>query len=377
MIGSMAQNVMSGYYGPGYQQPVDPHRVMDTFVPQEMVPDIGPGMVDTTMTGGEGQTLDQIISQNDLEFQRRRSNYHPAFQANGNQEAHIRRSSMLEFGGNKNRDRGEFQFDPSPSQPSLSTQIPAMAQPQKSSGPRRIRSRESLALDTRFNNINATFGNMTTYSPAMMTSTPLDLDPTSQYLSSNMDIPMNFEGGGADRTAMNIQPQIEQQPLFSASPTHQNFSPMFQGVDHESPAGHGLSMDQSLMDKVARMRMPDSMQGMSVMNRHGTSPRSVMPTTRGPGESTMTTSPNHNPPTSMPTQANIGTSSPYGAGCKPFSPNRIVNRTDQGTIVLNGSTADLADHGLGKPPDAKFMNIYAPSGFDMLGVLVSVLGFPR
>jgi PAS domain-containing protein len=369
----MAQNVMSGYYGQPYQQSVDQNRSIDSFMQQSMVTDIVPGMLDTTMTGEEGQTLDQIISQNELELQRRRSTYNPGFSPNGDQRNHARRSSGMEFGAPKHQDRADFPFNPSPPQPSMPGQIPDPERSRKESDPRRIRSRESLALDTRFNHMNPAFGSMSSYSPAMMTSTPLDLDPTSQFLSANMEIPMSFENAGGDRTPMNIQPQIEQQPMFTASPTPQPFSPMFQGLGQDSPASRNQSMDQSLMDKVSRMGMPDSMHNMSVMNNQGNSPRSVMPLKRGSGGSTMT-SPPRPPPTSVPQPPNPDTRSTYGNGSKDPKVSRERNRTDT-ALVINGSATELVDHGPGKPPEPKFVNIYAPSGFDMLGVLVSVLVF--
>lgn len=324
----MTQNVMSGYYGQAYPQSMDPRRAMDSFMQQGMVPDMVQGMVDSTMAGGEGQTLDQIISQNDLELQRRRSTYHPDFQSNGNQQADTRQPSMLEFdASSKHPDRAEFQFGPSPSQPSMPGQIPDTGQPQKASDPRKIRSRESLALDTRFNQMHPAFSTMSSFSPAMMTSTPLDLDSTSQFLSSNMEIPMTFENAGGDRTPMNIQPQIEQQPIFSASPTHQTFSPLFQGLGHDSPAGCNTSMEQSLMDKANQMRMSDSMQNMAGINGQGISPHIVMPTTRGSIVST-TTSPPLPQPTSAPSNPNLGVRSPYGNGGKQSTTQKCEDGAD-------------------------------------------------
>jgi hypothetical protein len=41
-------------------------------------------------------------------------------------------------------------------------------------------------------------------------------------------------------------------------------------------------------------------------------------------------------------------------------------------LVLNGATTEVAHHGMGRAPQPKFANIYAPSGFDMLGILVGL-----
>ncbi|ERF68872.1 hypothetical protein EPUS_04524 [Endocarpon pusillum Z07020] len=356
----MAQNVLSEYYGQQYQQSMDPSRSMDTFMQQDLVPDMVPGMVDTTMVGEEGQTLDQIISQNELELQRRRSTLNSAYQPNGDEEADAQRSSMLDFASSKHPDRPNFQFDPSPPHPAMSGPLAETGQSQKTSDPRKLRSRESLALDTRFNRMNPAFGSISSYSPAMMSSTPLDLDHSAQFLS-NMEIPMGFDGVSGDRPAMNVQPQIEQQPqqaIFPASPTHQTFSPMFQNMGQDSPAGRGASMDQSLMDRVSRMRMPDAIQNIPVMKTQGTEPRSIMPTTRGSGISAMA-SPAHPPPSTAPPNVNARIRSPYGNG------------------ISNGAANEVADHGLGKPPQPQFVNIYSASGFDMLGVLMRVAARPK
>lgn len=284
---------------------------------QDMVPEMSEDMDDTHMTGGEGQTLDQIINQNNLELQRRRSTYHPAFQSNGDreQDPHERRSSMMDFPSGKHPDQAGFQFNGSPSQPSIPGQTSDHNQTQKASDPRKMRSRESLALDTRFNQMNPAFGSMPNYSPGIMTSTPLDLDPTSQFLSSNMEIPMSFENAGGERTPMNIQPQIEQRPLFGASRTHQPFSQMFQGLGQDSPTHPGAYMEQSLLDQVSRMRMPETMQNMSGMNGQGTSPSAVMPTTKNSMGPT-TTSPAHQQSSIGPVNPSMALSGSYGSGSK-------------------------------------------------------------
>jgi hypothetical protein len=321
----MTQNIMSGYYGQPYQSSVDHNRTMDSFMQQGMASDISQGMVDTAMAGEEGQTLDQIINQNDLELQRQRSTYHPGFHSNDDHQSHTRRSSMLEFASSKDPDRADFQFDPSQSQPSMQGQMVDAGHPQKASQSRKLRSQESLALDTRFNQMNPAFCTVSNYSPAIMTSTPIDLDPTSQYLSSNMEIPMNFESAGGDRTPMNIQPQIERQPIFTTSPTHQPFSPIFHSLGQDSPT----RMDQSLMDKVSQMRMPEQMRKMSAMNGQGAAARSVMPTTKGSSVPTMTSPAHPQQPNATPI-GNLGIRSPYGNGSKQFTAHRVRIRLTDG-----------------------------------------------
>lgn len=293
-----------------------------------MVPDMVQNMVDTTMAGGEGQTLDQIISQNDRELQRRRSTYHPDFQSNGNQETHPRQGPVLEFGSTGHPDRVDYQFNPASSQLSLPSQIPDTGLSQKAPDPRKIRSRESLALDTRFSQLNPTFGSMSTYSPAMITSNPIDRDPNNQFLPSSMDIPLSFDNARGDRASMNLPPQIEQQPMFGTSPTHQPFTPGFPILSQDSPAGRGTCIEQSLMDRVSRMRMPDSIQSISVMNGQGPSSRKLVPTANG---STVpaTTPPTHPPQSSFPPNATLVQRTSYGSGSK----QRGVDRNEMAADI--------------------------------------------
>jgi hypothetical protein len=367
----MTQNVMSGYYGQPYQQPIEPNPDMDQFMHQGMSSDMVQGMVDTTMVGAEGQTLDQIISQNDLELQRRRSTLNPDYRSDGDQETHEGRPSMMDFASSKHPDAGDFRFAPSPPHASMPGQIGDTGQSQKASDPRKLRSRENLALDTRFHHMNPAFVSMSTYSPTMMSSTPLDLDHASQFLSSNMEIPMNFDAGGGNRTPMNIQPQIEQQALYTASPTHQTFSPMFPSLNQEAPAGHPTAMEQSLMEKVARIRMPESLQNMSLIRSQGTSPPRSVPTARGSGVSILA-SPAHPSSSNLPPGGTADIRSPFGNGSKlDYSEKSAYANMG---LDLDGSVSEAANYGLGKPPDPQFTNIYSSSGFDMLGVLVSVDG---
>ncbi len=158
--------------------------------------------------------------------------------------------------------------------------------------------------------------------------------------------------------------------MFTASPTYQAFSPMFHNMGRESPAAHGPSIDQSLMEKVSHIRMPDNMQNMPVMKTQGTEPRSIMPTTGGSCISTMA-SPAHPPPSAVPPNVSTGVRSPYGNGSKQRIARMEYVRTNQ-RPVSNGAAVEVADHSLGRPPQPQFTNIYSASGFDMLGVLVSV-----
>jgi PAS domain-containing protein len=60
-------------------------------------------------------------------------------------------------------------------------------------------------------------------------------------------------------------------------------------------------------------------------------------------------------------------------GVSSTSEKGVSYTADTPLLVSNGAANEAADPGQGKPPHPTFANIYAPSGFDMLGVLVSVV----
>jgi hypothetical protein len=263
---------------------------MDRNLDQSMVQGRGETIASS---GAEGQTLDQIISQNDREMQWRRSGYHQSsFDSNCHppQRSHTPSSSILEFDSPKTAEPADFHFDPNASShPTLPGRMQEMGMHgEASDNPGEIRSHDGLALDTHFAGMHTGFGQMSDYTSGLATNASLSLDPSSHYLAANMDVSMTFDSGTDDHPPMNTQPQIEQQPIFT-SPVQQSFSTsLFQSLGHDTPANHSLPMDQSLMDRVSQLRMPESRPSMSGVNRRATSPRSHL-SISGPSGDSMNT----------------------------------------------------------------------------------------
>lgn len=219
----------------------------------------GNGSVENGMTIG-GQTLDEIINQNNEEMIRRRTYQQPQFRQN-NSDHHARRASMLEFGGQMGNELADFQFDPNPTGSMLNNSIGELASAQKSHDPRKIRSRENLSVDTRFPAMDSTYGafpGSSPYSPALMTGVSLSLDHSSQYMSQPMDLSMDYDIASGEVTPINMHSATNQQGLFVDSPLEQNYRSTYPGSIQDPGGGDARTDEQTLMDRVSHMSMPDS-----------------------------------------------------------------------------------------------------------------------
>ena len=251
-----------GYYGQPYQPP-DPRRPIDDYAQARSLPVIGNGSIVNGMTNG-GQSLDEIIHQNNLEMMRRRTYQQPPFRQ-PSPENHVRRASMLEFGAAISDDLADFQFDPNPATSILPNPIGDIAATQKSLDPRKVRSRENLNVNTRFPPLDSTYSpyqNTSSYSPALMSGVSMNLD--AQYMPQNMDLSMDYENASADLTPMNLHPSTNQQPLFTGSPLNQNFPPTYPGSIQDPGVVEGGSDEQTLMERASHMNMPDSIHSEPV-----------------------------------------------------------------------------------------------------------------
>jgi hypothetical protein len=245
-----------GYYGQPYQSP-DPRRPIDGYPQPTSLPVTGNGSIVNGMTNG-GQSLDEIIHQNNLEMMRRRTYQQPPFRP-PSPENHVRRASMLEFGAPISDDLTDFQFDPNPATSILPNPVGDIAATQKSLDPRKVRSRENLSVNTRFPPLDSTYSpypNTSPYSPALMSGVSMNLDP--QYMSQNMDLSMDYENPNSDLTPMNLHSSTPQQPLFTNSPLTQNFPPTYPDPI-QGPGGVNRESDeQTIRERVSHMNMPDS-----------------------------------------------------------------------------------------------------------------------
>lgn len=248
----------SGYYGQQYQ-PADPQRMMNGYAQAGSVVMPGSGPLENGVTTG-GQSLDEIIIQNNLEMMRRRTYQHPQFR-HPSSDSHARRASMLEFGAPLNHDLADFQFDPNPAASILPTSIGDLAATQKSLDPRKVRSREDLNVDTHFPPMSSqysAFPGPPSYSPALMSGVSMGLDPNSQYMPQAMDLSMDFDNASGEVTPINIHANGNQQPIFADSPLDQNFPSAYPSSIQDQGGGDARTDEQTLMERVPHMSMSDS-----------------------------------------------------------------------------------------------------------------------
>lgn len=279
-------NGLPGYYGQPYgimdPQSMQGYAQGDTIDTTDPIPMDPNGM-------GQSQTLHQIISQNNEQLMRTRTFQTPYRQTS---QDHNRRASLHEFGSVADSDLANFQFDPNPDDNmAMATSVSAVPLPQKAHDPRRVRSREDLALNTRFSQMSARFGDMsavTSYSPAMMPAATAGLDASSAYNPQGMDLPMDFDPMGSNTNPMHMDVNAMNEPIYSASPIAQQFSMPYLPTNSDGPAVSSASplsqnpmssmrpsqnMPAAMPQSFARPQNPGRIQ--SQMNNH-------LPTTSAP-----------------------------------------------------------------------------------------------
>lgn len=223
----------------------------------------GPSSTADRIVNG-GQSLDEIIHQNNLEMMRRRTYQQPQFR-HPNPENHVRRSSMLEFGAPISDDLANFQFDPNPAPSILPNSIGDMTATQKSLDPRKVRSREDLNVNTRFAPIDSTYNpypNASTYSPALMSGVSMNLEP--QYIPQTMDLSMDYDNASGDVTPMNLHSSHNPQPIFTDSPLDHNFPLTYPDRSQDPAEVDGRSEEQALIERAAHMNVPEPIHSAPV-----------------------------------------------------------------------------------------------------------------
>ena len=351
-----------GFYGQQYQSG-DSRRIMDGYAEAGNMTMPRDGATGNGMTNG-GQSLDEIIHQNNLEMMRRRTYQQPQFR-HPNPENHVRRSSMLEFGAPLSDGLANFQFDPNPAPAVVPNAIGDMTATQKSLGPRKVRSREDLNVNTRFATMDSAYNaypNASSYSPALMSGVSMNMEP--QYMAQNMDLSMEYENASGEATPMNIHSSNNQQALFTDSPLDQNFAVTYPDPIQDLGEVDGRSDEQTLMGSVSHMIMPDPRHSGQV--RQDITPSGPVSTSQVEDIGGM----------SSPTQVRQEevrrmSSSEQHSNDSKWTSNR---RSMKGKLTLQGNI-NTGDE-IAKPRPSKFNNIYSSSGFDMLGVLVFVFQYP-
>ena len=332
-------NGLPDFYGHHYPS-INSQRAMGGYAQQENMEGISTS-VNTNMLG-QPQTLDQIMNQNNQEMMRRRQTSNPHYRPNGQQE-HARRASMMEFG---TTDLDDFQFDPNPTVSQMPQQMPGMIPSQKSPDPRRVRSREDLNIDTRFSQMTPNYNDPNvSYSPAIMPGSAISIEP-GNFMSSGMQMPMNFDVMTRDHPSIDMQSNPIQQPMYSTSPVTQTFPMAFPNSSNDSRCGNA----------------PQSSVIMAQNFQHKKNPIYRPPIAPSPLSASHRVLENN-----MPSPAQIP---PKASRRQSIEEPSLY----QDTLDMTMQQIQQAPLGQGPmtPAPSKFKNAYSTSGFDMLGVLMRV-----
>ena len=364
----------TGYYGGQYS-------LEDIQKVGEMDADAMMGLMSTsamdTSTLMGGQTLDEIINQNNKEMQRRRSSYHhsqtfPQTRLPHDQDP--RRTSMLEFGGSANNSELEgFQFDPSAVQQNAGLPQPPNIAQRRVDNPntRQRNSSDDLALNTQFH-IGHGYSPITsasTYPHSGLNHTDSigSLDMSPSYLSNSMLMGMDFSAGGlsrensADMGGMNIFNQAHFSPNMTASPLQQDIPTSLRG-SIQDPGGGGIDNNsEALLNKGPQLQMTDPISSLSIdigqqsISRQDAGRPSQL---QAPSSYSESSKPQPPPPPPPPPPS------------QPAAANLDVSNVGEISISEND--------GMGtQSVTPQYKNAYSSTGFDMLGVLMRVAARPK
>ena len=358
---------MNGYYERQYSSE-ELQRLTDMNNHDAMMGIMTPNGMDSSGMIGGGQTLDDIISQNNEkltlqeELHRRRSFHHSQSYGGTSraiQEQDSRRSSMLEFGSANNGDLEGFQFDPAHVQSNNGMHhTPNIAQRRlESQRDRRPLSNESLALNTSFPNMATSYTPISSSSPygqPLNSSNSLSYDMPEAYMSSNMLMGMEYpthplDNGNGSMTPRQTYSQNNYTGGLTSSPLQANLQSSTLGQVHD-PGGGSLGQ-QELMDKMPSMQMSDQMQNLQVNLSQ--------------------------PPMSMPsTSPAMQLSGPQGF--PDFEPPPKPKPTPNLDISTNAEGQPFqGQNNAAQQVVPQYRNAYSSSGFDMLGVLMRVAARPK
>ena len=332
---------------------------------------MGNGLDASAMVGG--QTLDDIISMNNKELQRRRSFHQSQSYGLNRGSLDPRRSSMMEFGSGNNGDLAGFQFDPSPNPPTEGLQRPANIAQRRMDGQRarRRESVEDLALNTHYQNVGSGYSPLTSSSPyphhSLHHSNSMPLDISAEYMSNGLMMDMDYSAAGLNRAStgdmmpMNMYTPTAFAPNMSSSPMQQNLSNSTSGLAQD-PSGR-LSVspgEQDVMEKLPDLQGSDLSQNLPAnVAQNSLSQQPISMQSNAPQADSLGPAdqfPEINPPSQAQSSANIDISAPNRAS------------TSQGETTQNSN---------GGPVFPQHRNVYSSSGFDMLGVLMRVATRPK
>lgn len=355
---------MNGYYGRQYSAD-DLQRVAD-LSNDGMMGVLGPNGLDPSGLMG-GQTLDEIINQNNKELQRRRSynQMHPYAAASVGQDHDLRRASMLEFGSGVSNPLEGFQFDPTTSHPHSGMHRPGNLVQRRLDNQTlgRRESAETLVLNTHFQNLNANYSPIpaSPFQPSLTHAESHGLDLAGNYMTSSMLMGLDYPSGGLDPedngdvTPMTMFPQASFAQDVTSSPLQQTMSDPMRGPEHD-PGGVTLNGPGDHDEKLANLQMSDQMPDQ-------------MPNVPVNLSQASMALPNS---TSMNPMHGIAD---FHSPTEP-PPNGHLDMHSS-TNVMTFQTGDNGRPPTDMPLIPQYPNAYSSSGFDMLGVLMRVATRPK
>ncbi|KIW00867.1 hypothetical protein, variant [Verruconis gallopava] len=321
------------------------------------------------------QSLDEIVNQNAKEM-RRRSMPVGTYQnpAANEIDDSMRRASMvdmMDFSAGS-PDMAHFNFDHSgfdSAMVDMSPQDDDAASRQRSNG-----HANSLSVNARFATSQPDgFGSMSQHShgfdSAMAGARPLDMDMTSPYLTSAFptSMPMSNE--------MNMMsPEMPQANTFN--PEQYN-SPMVQSPIH--PAYASSMLAPSLQD-------PGGGTAPGATRRASHSSNNAIP---DPRQSTSRTSSNNDSSSQSTSQQGSVSTQPTNnlqqSVASAFSPKRMAQNPPGPPEMVNGNPLPWTAPPDGWPSsqrgrthmDTQFKDAYAPSGYDLMSILIRVANRPK
>ncbi|KAF2176351.1 hypothetical protein K469DRAFT_607411 [Zopfia rhizophila CBS 207.26] len=342
------------------------------FVP----PDSGLNMMN--MSGGqdgmnnfgvaEGQSLDDIVSQNEKAVRRRSMPMSYGAAPMQMDAPDTRRLSMMNFGGPSNGNLDDFQFNMSAGAP-MDGIMRNDTYPQPSADAHNDRTRPNdLAINTQFSNQNSPFPSMpaqgSTYASPLHTNVSLDMDMTSPYPNA-MSMPLDMTDPTLSMTGtdMNMFPGAQFNNPIIDSPVAQDFVGPLPGSKQDLTIANVQPRDQfgngsmsgtcdvrSDMPSRANSQEQNSVRSNSRLHSEANSSSKSLPPQ-------MSSAPlQRQEPVALPPQQDVAV--------EQLSQIKFPWRTPPGGFP---STMNSNPH-----MNTQFKNAYSSTGFDMLGVLMRV-----
>ena len=354
----------SGYYDRQYSIE-DLQRLTDMNNHDTVLDLVGPNAMDTSGMVGGGQTLDEIINQNNKEMQRRRSLHHSHQHGSSRSvsDQELRRPSMLEFGSESNNDLEGFQFDPTSIPPTVVMQHSGNIAQRRldSQRARRQISNESLALNTNFPTMAPAYtpvSSSSQYGHNINSSDSLAFDMSGNYVTDDLLMRMDFSTSGLENgnnSGMNPRNAFTQNNFagdLTTSPIQRGMPTPISSQMHD-PGGGGVNSlgAKDAMEKLPKMQVSDQLQNLQTnRTQDSLSMANTGPADQISGEQ----------------------------GLSDFSPARNPQPIPNLDVSADANGMPFqVDPAAGQQVVPQYRNAYSASGFDMLGVLTRVASRPK